>query len=182
MRFLVTMLFISALGLGSLYGVSMLLDKGIIGGAEKHSASGISMESLVCEMTANNSELLSTGNALESKSTVNVNYVNGEFTELVQTFEARFENYSTAKIALSNVRSNYVKRFKSFGIATEPFNSDYNQDGEKITVTHQADTSNINKGNAGVVHIDVNKNGVVIYDIDSIKKNYEGLGYTCSIQ
>ena len=180
-RFLVLVLILLGISFGSLYGVSYVLEQGIIG-TRRHSASGISMEELICEMTGSNSDLLGMGNALDTKSTIKASYANGEFSSITQTFEARFENSSTAKIALGKARSEYVKRFKGAGIATEPFSSEYNQDGESITVIHQADKSDINKNNATVMHIDVNKNGVVVYDIDSIKKNYESLGYACSIQ
>ncbi len=182
-RFLVVLLFLSAVSFGSLYGISFLLKQGIIGnGKNKHSAAGLSMESLICEVSGKSGDLLGIGNALDAKSTARVNYINDEFSDITQVFEARFDNYATAKIALTKARSEYVKRFKSAGIATEPFKSDYTQNDATIVVTHQADSTNIDKKNAAVMYIEVNKNGVVIYDIDSIKKNYEKLGYTCSIE
>ncbi len=182
-KFLVVIFLLSAMSLGSLYGVSYLLEQGLIGNSKgRHSASGFSVEILTCELAGSSEDLLNIGNALDAKNTVRVDYVNDEFSSIVQTFEARFEDSSTAKIALGKVRSEYVKRFKGAGIATEPFKSDYVQNGESIAVTHQADASNINKDNAVVMYIDVNKNGVVVYDIDSIKNNYEKLGYTCSIE
>lgn len=139
-------------------------------------------KNLICEATSDNGELLGSGNALESKSHVEVVYKNNEFVSLTQTLEAKFENSSTAKIAMSNVRSDYTKRFKSFNISTEPFKSDYKQNDTSITVTHYADTSMINSANAGVIYIDVNQNGVIIYDVDTIKKNYEDIGYACSVE
>lgn len=165
-------LFIIVVALGATFGIFMLLKgSGTIGATQE----------LSCEMTGNNNELLNSGNAAESKSSVEVSYSNGEFSYILQTFEAKFEDSSTAKIAMNNVRSEYIKRFKSFGIATEPFKSEYNQNNESIIVTHYADTNMINSDNAGVLHIDTNKNKVIIYDIDSIKKNYEDLGYACSV-
>ena len=182
-KFLVGIFFLSAASFGSLYGVSFLLEQGIIGnGKNNHSAAGFSLKELSCEIKGENGDLLNIGNALEAKSAVKASYVNEEFSEIIQTFEARFDNSSTARIALGKARSEYVKRFKSAGIATEPFKSDYTQNDSTIVVTHQADSTNIDKKNAAVMHIEVNKNGVVIYDIDSIKENYEKLGYTCSIE
>ncbi|MBQ6510380.1 hypothetical protein IJI94_00185 [Candidatus Saccharibacteria bacterium] len=139
-------------------------------------------KNLICEATSNNGELLGSGNALESKSRVEVIYKNNDFVSLTQTLEAKFENSSTAKIAMSNVRSDYTKRFKSFNISTEPFKSDYKQNDTSITITHYADTSMINSANAGVIYIDVNQNGVIIYDMNSIKKNYEDVGYACRVE
>lgn len=183
LRFLVAIFFVAAISFGALYGVVFLMEQGIIGGANsKHIVSGLSTKDLICEMEGENSELLTTGNALSLKSSAKISYINDDFSEILQTIEAQFENSSTAKIAMSNIRSNYVKRFKSFGVATEPFKSEYNQNDSSITVTHYADTSMISSDNAGVLHIDVNKNGVVVYDIESIKKNYEDIGYACRIE
>lgn len=182
LKFLVFILFIAGLALAAIYAISILLDQNIIGNKNSRVVSGISTEKLVCELEGNNSELLTTGNALESTSRIEASYFGGDFVDILQTFEAKFENSSTAKIAMSNARSTYVKRFKSFGIATEPFKSEYSQNDTSIVVTHYADTSTISGDNAAVVHISVNQNDVVIYDIDSIKSNYEELGYACRVE
>ncbi len=183
LKFLFFIFFASAIAFVVVYGLSILSDRGVIGGKNSiHIASGFSTEKVICELGSDSSGLLGAGNAIELSSSVEVSYSNNEFKDLTQTIKARFEDSSTAKIAMSNVRSKYVKRFKSFGVETEPFKSDYNQNDTSITVTHYASASMVNSTNAGVINISVNENNVVIYDINSVKKNYENDGYTCRIE
>lgn len=176
-RFNIKLVIVLAL-LATLAVGAFFLIKIIFPNTDKGSGLGAT-QNLECTSSKNSAELLNLGSALDADSALSATYDNGKLLELKLVFTASFEDSATANISLKKVRSDYIDRFKAANLATDPFESEYNHNGNFLKVTHYVKGKKLNKNTAPVVRLSANKYGVVISDLNTVKSTYEQLGYTC---
>lgn len=176
-RFNIKLVIVLAL-LATLAVGAFFLIKIIFPNTDKGSGLGAT-QNLECTSSKNSAELLNLGNALDANSALSATYDNGKLLDLKLVFTASFEDSATANISLKKVHSDYIDRFKSANLATDPFESEYNHNGNFLKVTHYVRGEKLNKNTAPVIHLSSNQYGVVISDANTVKNTYEQLGYTC---
>ena len=137
---------------------------------------------LNCKYSYNSAELLTMSNATSGRKTLNATFGDGELLDIEEKIYLNYENSSLASAGKNSVRDSYVSEFKSLGISTDPFKSEYKTDGSAVEISHRAEINQINETNMSMFHLVLAKDRTIDISTVTIQKTYKNLGYTCSVE